>query len=450
MLVALSPAAADLGTVSLVTLVVFAAVPVEPKQAMYAGLLAMAGGLTETALALALWPLRRYVPERVAVGDLYLEIARAAAVPVPANAPPPASVQSTVAQAALSTLHRDHSVEAERYRSLLSQAERMRLALMMLGRLRTRMARENPGCPDIGILDRYFAVSSTLLREIGNALAEGGPPRSAPEACRELEGLAESLREGCETVEMERAAMMREARFQMDALLGQIRSAVDLAGNATREGAGAFERREAAAPWRLRLAGTLATLRANLSLDSAAFRHAVRLAVCVGLGEAVGRYLELRRSYWLPMTVAIVLKPDFTATISRGVLRLSGTFAGLLLSTALFHLLPGGRWIEVALIGCFTFLARAYGPANYGILVTAVTALVVLLIAITGVAPATVMLARALNTAAGRRHRAGGILGLAHLGAHAGARSHGRHAGRLSRLFPRGAPRLRAAGCKAG
>ena len=47
-------------------------------------------------------------------------------------------------------------------------------------------------------------------------------------------------------------------------------------------------------------------------------------------------------------------------------------------------------------------LSRApYGPANYGILVTAVTALVVLLIAITGVAPAAVMPARALNTVLG-------------------------------------------------
>ena len=37
------------------------------------------------------------------------------------------------------------------------------------------------------------------------------------------------------------------------------------------------------------------------------------------------------------MTIAIVLKPDFTATFSRGVLRLSGTYLGLLVATGLFH-----------------------------------------------------------------------------------------------------------------
>ena len=69
----------------------------------------VATGGGHTALALALWPLRRYVPERVAVGNLYLEIARAAAVPVRATAAPPASVQSTAAHARPSNYDRDHA-----------------------------------------------------------------------------------------------------------------------------------------------------------------------------------------------------------------------------------------------------------------------------------------------------------------------------------------------------
>jgi uncharacterized membrane protein YccC len=123
--------------------------------------------------------------------------------------------------------------------------------------------------------------------------------------------------------------------------------------------------------------------------------------VCIAAGEALGRGFELRRSYWLPMTIAIVLKPDFSATFSRGVLRLAGTFAGLVLSTALFHVLPPAMFVEVALIAALMFVMRFLGPANYGILVTAVTALVVLLVAMTGVSPAEVMVARGLNTVAG-------------------------------------------------
>ncbi len=101
------------------------------------------------------------------------------------------------------------------------------------------------------------------------------------------------------------------------------------------------------------------------------------------------------------MTIAIVLKPDFTATFSRGVLRLAGTFTGLLLSTALFHWMNPTSQTQVLLIAAWVFTLRYLGPANYGILVTAVTAFVVLLIGLTGVAPQDVMTPRGLNTAAG-------------------------------------------------
>jgi uncharacterized membrane protein YccC len=136
-------------------------------------------------------------------------------------------------------------------------------------------------------------------------------------------------------------------------------------------------------------------------LHSAAFRHAVRLAVCVAAGDALGRRLGFQRSYWLPMTIAIVLKPDFTATFSRGVLRLGGTFAGLLFATGLFHLLPAPTGFHVAAMIGLMFVLRWLGPANYGVFVAVVTAMVVFLIALTGVSPRQVMVARAWNSVVG-------------------------------------------------
>jgi uncharacterized membrane protein YccC len=151
----------------------------------------------------------------------------------------------------------------------------------------------------------------------------------------------------------------------------------------------------------LRVSGTLAILGANLNLQSAAFRHALRLAVCVAAGDALGRGLGLQRSYWLPMTIAIVLKPDFTATFSRGVLRLAGTFAGLVFATGLFHVLPAAVAYQVTVMISLMFLTRWIGGANYGVFVAAVTALVVFMIALVGVSPKEVMAARAWNTLLG-------------------------------------------------
>src|SRR5205814_7948964 len=96
-----------------------------------------------------------------------------------------------------------------------------------------------------------------------------------------------------------------------------------------------------------------------------------------------------------------VLRPDFTTTFSRGILRLAGTFAGLLLATVLFHFFHTGMATDITLIAVFTFLMRWVGTANYGVFVTAVSSMVVLLIATTGVDPKEVIAARAVNTVIG-------------------------------------------------
>jgi uncharacterized membrane protein YccC len=393
MLVALSATAADIGNISLVTLVVFAAKPLPPESAALSGLLALGGGLLQTALALAFWPIRKYVPERRALAAFYAELARTAVTPPDEGQPPPASAQSTQAQTALVSLGGDHSIEGERYRMLLSQAERARLGLFALGRLRVRSAREAPDSPETALLDLYLKIASRVLQSIGDALVATQPADSVRPQLEELQALAERLRAA--------GAALQDARAQMDAVAGQLRSAFDLAAHATVAGLTAFARQEVHSPWYLRLEGTLATLRANLSLRSSACRHAIRLAVCVALGDALGSGLELHRSYWLPMTVAIVLKPDFASTFTRGVLRLAGTFAGLICATVLFHVLPAAPAAQVGAIAALMFVLRCWGPANYGLFVTAVTGMIVLLIAMAGVSPKEVIAARGLNTAIG-------------------------------------------------
>ncbi len=402
-LVALATQPADLGVISLVTLVVFAASPLTMEDALLAGLLAFAGGLLQMLIAFALWPVRRYEPERRALGVLYLELARAlqSTPTFDAAASPPASAQSTHAQSSLASLRSDHSVEGERYRSLLNQAERMRLSLLTLTRLRVRLRRESSETGESEMLGHAFGVVVRLLRWIGHTLTSGAIGSTAPEDLRELETFATSLHSGRLEESTSVAAMVSDARHQLDALIGQLRSAIDLAAYATPSGNTAFRRREESQPWSLRLGGGVATIRANLSLDSAAFRHAVRLAICVAIGDFIGRSFSLDRSYWLPMTIAIVLKPDFTATFSRGVLRLAGTFVGLVLATELFHVLPSSTWFHVAMAGITVFLLRCFGGANYGIFVVGITAYVILFVGLTGVSPREAIMARGVNTAVG-------------------------------------------------
>ena len=187
MMAAINQTAADIGTVTLVTLVVFSSQAMTPERAVIAAGLALAGGLLQTAFALAFWPVHRYAPERRALAELYSPNSRAAAASgAPAAEAPPASAQSTDAQAALSSLGGDRSLEAERYLALLSQAERIRLALLTLFRLRVRLAREGAAA-EAEILDRSTlpwrrACSPPLPR----SLPEGAPADPHPECIAEL------------------------------------------------------------------------------------------------------------------------------------------------------------------------------------------------------------------------------------------------------------------------
>ena len=400
MMIALSVSASELGVLSLVLLLIYGAVPQEPGHAALSGLYAFAGGLMQTLLSLALWPLRRYRPERRALADLYHELSRAAVSPPrQADDAPAATDASIQAQISLATLDGDRSIESERFRFLLSQAERIRLALLALRRLRARLLRESPTGSELEILNDFLTTCSRMLASVAADLEDEATPRSAQAG--ELEVLVEHLDAAAPVANSAVASLFRDLRFQMVALAGQLRAAQDLAVSSTPAGAAAFERVESSKPWRLRLNGTLATLRANLNLQSAACRHAIRLAVCIAVADALARGFSLRRSYWLPMTVAMVLRSDFAATFSRGVLRLLGTFAGLIFATLLFHALPAGALAPVLAIAALTFIIRWAGPAHYGVAVMGITALVVLLLSLTGAVPREVMAARLLNTTAG-------------------------------------------------
>ncbi len=405
MLVCLGPIAGDLGVITLVTLVVFAAHPLTPAQAANSALLVLGGASIQIALSIAPWPIHRYDPERRIISSLYAALAVIARSPTPpslpaAMLPPPVSNQFSDAQDLLLSLTGDHTEEAERHIFLLNQAERIRLSLLNLGRSYRRLGREPKGQAVAAGLEPVFAAAATVLENVAHCsqqgLVAGGADAYTAAAHAFLNA---QWGEGSSFY----SALIRDAKFQVNALGGQLRSA-----------SGAVVRRSQSkqvfspalaenwsAPWRMKFAGRLAKLQANLSWNSTVFRHALRLAVCLGLGDAIGRGLSLQRTYWIPMTIAIVLKPDFTATLSRSILRIIGTFSGLLTASLLFHFLHVDIRTDVALLGVFVLLLRLVGPANYGIFVAALSAEIVVLLATTGVAPMDVIVPRAINSLIG-------------------------------------------------
>lgn len=398
----LGTVAANLGMISLVSLVIFAAQYLSPREAALAGLLTLAGGILQTLLSIALWPVQRYGPERRVLSAFYRDLSRIAETPLHSRAAPPASQLGNQAQEAIARLGSERSLESLRYVALLNQAERMRLSLLALTRFRLRISRDNPLHVGLPILDRYLEVAGKALDSLGDALLSDDLPADVDLRFSELESATRQLREVAANAPSSFAeATAHEARFLMDALSGQLRATMDVVSRTVSAGEISAARAEARQPVWLRYTGSLAVLRANLNFESAAFRHALRLSICVALGEIVARSTGLGRSYWLVMTIVLVLKPDFSSTFSRGFLRVGGTLAGLVLATLMFHLHPSSESLLIALVFVLTFILRWVGPANYGIFTVNISALVVLFFAIIGVSPKQVIVTRGINTVAG-------------------------------------------------
>jgi hypothetical protein len=107
-------------------------------------------------------------------------------------------------------------------------------------------------------------------------------------------------------------------------------------------------------------------------------RFTARLMICMGVAGVVIEVLPLQRSYWVPLTVAIVLKPDFGSVFARALQRGIGTIVGAVVGAILLVLIHG-TWLVIP----FALLAALlpYGRSrNYGLLATFLTPLVVVLI----------------------------------------------------------------------
>jgi len=186
-----------------------------------------------------------------------------------------------------------------------------------------------------------------------------------------------------------------------NALGGQLRAAVRNAEFAGSRGELRLEEHEARLPRTLRPGNPFAILRANLRLSSIACRHALRCSVCLAIAVAGESIAGVSHGFWIPMTTAIVLKPDFAGTFSFGLLRVIGTLLGLALATALVHFAFGAEWERIALLAVLCFGFRQLTTVHYGIGVMLLTALIVVLLTFEGMAPGETMPARALGTSIG-------------------------------------------------
>lgn len=107
-------------------------------------------------------------------------------------------------------------------------------------------------------------------------------------------------------------------------------------------------------------------LRNNLSLESSHFRHAVRITLALVAGYFVSglEFLGIGHSYWILITIIAIMRPAYSTTKDRNLLRLYGTFAGAVLAYIILYFITDSTILFVILlvsmILCFSMLKWKY------------------------------------------------------------------------------------------
>jgi uncharacterized membrane protein YccC len=106
---------------------------------------------------------------------------------------------------------------------------------------------------------------------------------------------------------------------------------------------------------------------------------AIRLMLSVGVAAVISEALSVERSYWVVLTVALVLRPDFGSVFARGVQRGVGTVIGAVTGAAILAIVPYGPWLLIP-FGVLALLLPYGRSRNFGLFSIFLTPLVVVLI----------------------------------------------------------------------
>ena len=382
LLVGLGPAASFVGLQCAVAALIAGGFPAPIPGAAVRALIVFGGGLVQTLLVVMIWPLRRFSAERRALAIAYRSLARYAAglahdsavAPEPhtfATTPSPLDDPQPFARAG----------DVLVFQSLLDEGERIRASLASLAAGRGRMLDREAACAA-----RFPERIGHVLNEIADALEGGRAPREVTPLWAPLD-----------------ACVLQLPRPNVaDALLGQLRAAWRMAGAMTSPADDPVTPTQLPPLRRLPpVRDALSTLRANLTLRSTVFRHALRVAVTLLIASGINRGFQLSRGYWIPMTAVLVLRPEFQDTFLRGGARIVGTILGAGIATLIVNVYTPGPIALMLLVLVFGWGCYALFRMNYALFTISLTGYVVFILMLSGVAEMTAAMARATYTLAG-------------------------------------------------
>ncbi|MEH1901704.1 MAG: FUSC family protein [Nostoc sp.] len=120
-------------------------------------------------------------------------------------------------------------------------------------------------------------------------------------------------------------------------------------------------------------------LKENLTLDSAIFRHALRIGVSLAVGVILYSITNLPMGYWVTLTIILVLKPNLGATFQRFFQRVGGTILGAVLAAVLLATITSQPVLDTIIL-LTVFFGVSLIRFNYGYSVVFLSIFVLLII----------------------------------------------------------------------
>jgi uncharacterized membrane protein (TIGR01666 family) len=117
----------------------------------------------------------------------------------------------------------------------------------------------------------------------------------------------------------------------------------------------------------------------NFTLDSAAFKHALRVSLVCLIGFTVAKALALgHHSYWVLLTIIVILKPGFSLSKQRNYQRLVGTISGGVIGVGILLFVPNNN-VQFTLMLIFMLGTYSFQRLNYVVSVIFMTPYVLIL-----------------------------------------------------------------------
>ncbi|MGA5702592.1 FUSC family protein [Peterkaempfera bronchialis] len=361
---AFGPTAGVVAATSVSVMLVVVQLPVGLFGALvHAGVIALAGLVQ--AVLIMIWPVRPWGAQRDALADAYASVADYARRLRHDPVAPFDAVPLMVARTAAQLTRRQARRRPQELHGLRGLAERMLPLMAALADPRVGAAAEGP---ERDRAREMLAAAAQMLDALARAVRRGERLRVPP-------GVAGVLAAPSGGPALQGAA--RRAGSRLAALLGEAADAVDSPG----DGGGGYLLQPSGLDM---VRAAVHTVRSRLHWSSPVLRHAVRLAATVVVADLAGRLLGIPHSYWAALTAAVVLRPDFAQTFSRGVARVAGTVAGVAAATGVAAVSHPGPWACAVL--AVAFVAAMYLTMRSGFAAASVfvSGYVVFLLAMSG------------------------------------------------------------------